>query len=169
MPRDALLGSRRSWACLLASTTLVRARRRRPQRSRGRWSTSPRRVVPDVRVTIVNLETGLQRFDCAPKREERSLFRCCRPALRRLTAHRDGFAATEIPVIVLNVGDAVDVEAASEKWQGVDASVSVTAEGPRVNTSPAVATVIDRTFVDNLPLNGRSFQTLDHAHARPRW
>ena len=32
---------------------------------------------------------------------------------------------------------------------------------PLVNTEPAtVSTVVDRTFVENLPLNGRSFQTL---------
>ncbi len=42
-------------------------------------------------------------------------------------------------------------------------SEAVTVEGgaPLVNTtSGAVSTVIDRAFVENLPLNGRSFQTL---------
>jgi hypothetical protein len=39
--------------------------------------------------------------------------------------------------------------------------VTVEAGAPLVNTtSGTVSTVIDRTFVDNLPLNGRSFQTL---------
>src|SRR5262245_58600869 len=42
-------------------------------------------------------------------------------------------------------------------------SETITVEGgaPLVNSeSGAVSTVVDRTFVDNLPLNGRSFQTL---------
>src|SRR5260370_3271190 len=42
------------------------------------------------------------------------------------------------------------------------ASESITVEGgaPVVNTeSAAVSTVVDRTFVENIPLNGRGFQT----------
>src|SRR5262249_26947731 len=39
-------------------------------------------------------------------------------------------------------------------------SLTVTAEPPRISTSPAVGTVVDRQFVENLPLNGRSFQSL---------
>src|SRR4029453_6871554 len=40
-------------------------------------------------------------------------------------------------------------------------TLTVEAGAPLVNTeSGAVSTVIDRTFVENLPLNGRSFQTL---------
>jgi hypothetical protein len=44
-----------------------------------------------------------------------------------------------------------------------DASETITVEAgaPLVNTeSGTVSTVIDRAFVENLPLNGRSFQTL---------
>ena len=40
-------------------------------------------------------------------------------------------------------------------------SVTVTAGAPLVNTTDAaVSTVVDRQFAENLPLNGRSFQTL---------
>ena len=34
------------------------------------------------------------------------------------------------------------------------------AEAERVSTSPSVSTVIDRQFVENLPISGRSFQSL---------
>ena len=40
-------------------------------------------------------------------------------------------------------------------------TVTVEAGAPLVNTeSGTVSTVVDRGFVENLPLNGRSFQTL---------
>src|SRR5438046_10057725 len=39
--------------------------------------------------------------------------------------------------------------------------VNVTSEAPLINTeSGAVSTVVDRNFAENLPMNGRSFQTL---------
>ena len=62
--------------------------------------------------------------------------------------------------MILHVQDALEIDfemtlgAASE-------TVTVEAGAPLVNTESAtVSTVIDRTFVENLPLNGRSFQTL---------
>src|SRR5258708_7590036 len=43
----------------------------------------------------------------------------------------------------------------------VTASITVVAEEVKVNTeSAAVRTVVDRNFVENMPLNGRSFQQL---------
>ena len=39
-------------------------------------------------------------------------------------------------------------------------SVTLTASGENVNISPAVGTVVNQQFVQNLPLNGRSFQSL---------
>ena len=59
----------------------------------------------------------------------------------------------------MNVGDAVDVKLVM-KVAGIDTSVVVDAPAAHVSSSPAVGTVIDRQFVENLPLNGRSFQSL---------
>jgi hypothetical protein len=42
----------------------------------------------------------------------------------------------------------------------VNATVQIVSEAPLINESAAVATTIDRQFVGNLPLNGRSFQSL---------
>lgn len=76
-----------------------------------------------------------------------------------LRATNDGFAPTELRDVVLNVNDrvAVTVEMAlAERGE----RLTVVAEALRVNTSPAVSTVVDRQFVENLPLNGRSLQSL---------
>src|SRR5207244_1390121 len=42
----------------------------------------------------------------------------------------------------------------------INATVQVINEAPLINESPAVSTVVDRQFVERLPLNGRSFNTL---------
>jgi TonB-dependent receptor-like protein len=59
----------------------------------------------------------------------------------------------------VNVGDDLRVKVLL-RVAGVDASVTVTAAPAPVSTSPAVGTVIDRQFVENLPISGRSFQSL---------
>ncbi len=115
-------------------------------------------VVPDVRVTVVNLGTGLQR-STGSGGEGTFVVSLLPPGRYRLTAQHDGFVTTEIPEIVLNVGDAVNLKLLMNV-AGVNTSISVTTEAPLVSTSPAVGTVIDRQFVGNIPLNGRSFQSL---------
>ena len=95
-------------ACLMASSTLVRAQAASASLS-GTVVDESAAVVPDVRVTVVNLETGLQRSTAS---EARGTFAVSLlpPGRYHLIAQRDGFVATEIPAIVLNVGDAVDVK-----------------------------------------------------------
>ena len=115
-------------------------------------------VVPNVQVTVVNLGNGLQRAITSGDQGS-FVISLLPPGRYRLSARRDGFNATEIPELVVNVGDDLEIRVRL-KVASVDESVTVTTEPPLVSTSPAVSTVIDRTFVENVPLNGRSFQTL---------
>src|SRR5207237_3007012 len=48
----------------------------------------------------------------------------------------------------------------SMKEAAVSESISVTAEAPRVATSPSVGTVVSQQELQNLPLNGRQFANL---------
>ena len=82
------------------------------------------------------------------------------PGTYRLQVSKIGFKTLIKPDIVLNVQDALAINftlpvgAASE-------TVTVEAGAPLVETENAtVSTVVDRQFAENLPLNGRSFQTL---------
>lgn len=61
--------------------------------------------------------------------------------------------------MVLNVGDqkALQIQL---RAGNVNETVQVTGETPLMNDSPAVSTVVERQFVANLPLNGRSLQAL---------
>jgi hypothetical protein len=115
-------------------------------------------VIPGVRVTVVNLDTGLQRSRTC---DENGTFvvSLLPPGRYQVTAEHDGFVPTTVRDLVLNVGDAIDLKL-SMKVAGLEASVIVSAPQSHVSRSPAVGTVIDRQFVANLPLNGRSFQSL---------
>jgi len=82
------------------------------------------------------------------------------PGAYRIQVAKIGFKTLIKPDIVLNVQDALAISfnlpigAASE-------TVTVTGGTSLINTQDAaVSTVVDRQFADNLPMNGRSFQTL---------
>ena len=82
------------------------------------------------------------------------------PGTYRIEVENPGFKTVIKPDVVLHVQDALEIN--FEMTLG-SASETITVEGgaPLVNTeSAAVSTVIDRNFVENLPLNGRSFNML---------
>jgi len=82
------------------------------------------------------------------------------PGGYRLEIEKIGFKKLIKPDVILHVQDALTIDFELALGSGSE-RVSVEAGAPLVNTeSAAVSTVIDRTFVDNIPLNGRSFQTL---------
>ncbi len=82
------------------------------------------------------------------------------PGAYRIEVEKPGFKKLIRPNVILHVQDALDID--FEMTLG-SASESVTVESgvPLVNTESAtVSTVVDSKFVEDLPLNGRSFQTL---------
>lgn len=82
------------------------------------------------------------------------------PSSYTITIERSGFAEVKRSDVVLNVGDQSTLKI-ELRVAGVGETVTVNAaDAPLVTESPAVATVVDRQFVENQPLNGRSFQTL---------
>jgi len=82
------------------------------------------------------------------------------PGTYRIQVSNSGFKTIIKPDIVVHVQDALAINFTLPIGA---ASEIVTVEGgaPLINTeNAAVSTVIDRQFVENLPLNGRSFNTL---------
>jgi hypothetical protein len=82
------------------------------------------------------------------------------PGKFHIQISKNGFKNMVKPDVILHVQDALTINFTLEIGAG---SESVTVEGgaPLINVeNAAVSTVIDRQFVENLPLNGRSFQTL---------
>ena len=81
------------------------------------------------------------------------------PGIYTIEAAQKGFAAARLPNVTLNVNDQSNLRI-QLKVAAASATVKVTDETLPINESPAVSTVIDRQFIENQPLNGRSFQTL---------
>ncbi|MPZ18758.1 MAG: hypothetical protein GEV06_12710 [Luteitalea sp.] len=81
------------------------------------------------------------------------------PSTYTIEATTEAFSSSLLSALTLNVGDelAVTLEL---RLPGVEAVVEVRAEGSRIQESPAVGTVIDRSLVENMPLSGRTFQSL---------
>src|SRR5271156_71420 len=82
------------------------------------------------------------------------------PGTYRIQVSNSGFKTIIKPDIVIHVEDALAINFTLPVGA---ASEIVTVEGgaPLINTENAsVGTVIDRNFVESLPLNGRSFNTL---------
>jgi hypothetical protein len=82
------------------------------------------------------------------------------PNSYRLEIQNSGFKKIVKPDVILHVQDALRIDL-QMMLGDVSETVMVESGAPLVNTESAtVSTVVNRTFVDNIPLNGRSFQTL---------
>jgi hypothetical protein len=117
------------------------------------------RAIVEADVLIVSDLTGIQ-YAGKTNQEGIYLLSNLPPGVYRLQVSKVGFKALIKPDIVLNVQDSLSINFTLPVGA---ASVTVTVQGgaPLVNTEDAsVSTVIDRTLVENLPLNGRSFNTL---------
>jgi hypothetical protein len=81
------------------------------------------------------------------------------PSSYTVTVSQTGFAETRTENVVLNVNDQSKLQVRL-KVGGANATVNVTDEAALVDDSPTVKTIVNREFIENQPLNGRSFQTL---------
>jgi hypothetical protein len=116
-------------------------------------------VIAGAEIVVVNDATGVQ-YTTKTNGEGIYVVPSLPPGSYRIQVSNSGFKTIIKPDIVLHVQDALAINftlpigAASE-------IVTVQGGAPLINTEEAgVSTVIDRKFVENLPLNGRSFNTL---------
>jgi hypothetical protein len=116
-------------------------------------------VVPDVEVMATRIETGTT---SATKSNGAGIyfFTGLTPGHYHLIVSKPGFKEIAIKEFQLYVQDKLEQNFSLEIGS-ISETVTVSAAGLNVNTTDAtVSTVIDRNFVESLPLNGRSFNTL---------
>ena len=114
-------------------------------------------ILPGASVTVANVATGISRT-VTTNADGQFAFPSLVPGQYTVTATLAGFQ-TATKSITLNIGS-VETIRVQLSLAGIGERVEVTAEAERVSTSPSVSTVVDRTFVENLPISGRSFQSL---------
>src|SRR6266511_744023 len=115
-------------------------------------------VIPGVTITIQNTATSFER-QTVTSDAGGFIVPLLPPGNYTVTVKRDGFTPVEIRNVILNVGDQKALPIVL-KAGAVTETVLINADAPLINESPTVGTVVDRQFVENLPLNGRSFQSL---------
>jgi len=117
------------------------------------------RVIVGADVVAVNDVTGVQ-YTTKTNDEGIYVLPNLPPGPYRLQVSEVGFKTLIKPDITLNVQDAVAINFTLPVG-ALSETVTVEGGAPLVNTeSAAVSTVVDRQFAENLPMNGRSFQTL---------
>lgn len=115
--------------------------------------------IPNASVKLINTDTGTE-SNSTTNKDGSFTVPSVLPGHYRLQIERDGFDTTQLTGITLNVGDNKQV-IIRMKVGSSQQTVNVDGSGPQLNTTDAsVSTVIDRKFVENIPLNGRSFQDL---------
>ncbi|PYT48204.1 MAG: TonB-dependent receptor [Acidobacteria bacterium] len=125
----------------------------------GRITDSQGLVLPAVKVQAININTnvaysaesngdGLYRISSVP------------PGIYRVVVEKTGFAQIVKPNVELHVQDDIALNFAMQVGS-ISQTVTVEGGAPMVNTTNAtVGTVVDQTYIKNMPLNGRSFQDL---------
>jgi hypothetical protein len=125
----------------------------------GRVTDPSGAVVAGAEVEVRNVDTGIS-VTSATNADGLYSVPSLHPGHYVISVHKPGFRSVSATGLELNVQDNVarnfslQVGSASE-------SVTVSAESDKINTTDAsVSTVVDRQFAENLPMNGRSFQSL---------
>jgi hypothetical protein len=118
-----------------------------------------KKSIAEAEILVVNDYTRVQ-YEAKTNTEGFFAVANLPPGQYRIQVSKVGFKAIIKPDIILNVQDALAINFTLPLGAS---SVVVTVEGgaPLINTTDGtVSTVVDRQFAENLPLNGRSFQTL---------
>jgi hypothetical protein len=125
----------------------------------GRVLDPSNKVISGADILVINDATGVQ---YSGKTNEDGIYVVPNlpPGAYRLQVSKVGFKVIIKPDIVLNVQDALSINFTLPVGAVFD-SITIEGGAPLVNTESAtVSTVVDRDFAENLPMNGRSFQTL---------
>src|SRR5580700_3249529 len=116
-------------------------------------------AVPGARVVVQSADTGATRAVSSNQRGEYSV-PALPPGPHNITVEANGFKIVHQNGVVVEVDQRARLDFALTIGSSTE-SITVQGNAPLLNASDAsVSTVIGNRFVENLPLNGRSFSSL---------
>jgi hypothetical protein len=125
----------------------------------GRVADPSTAVIVGATVAAINSETNVRQETATDGSGHYHLANLA-PGIYRIEIEKTGFKSLVKPDIVVHVQDALSIDL-DLALGNVSETTTVEAGAPTVQTrSASVSTVIDRSLIDGLPLNGRSVQTL---------
>ena len=114
-------------------------------------------VISGVQITLLNKNKALSR-QVTTGDEGSFTFALLPPDSYLIRAQRDGFSPVEIENVTLNINDQRVIKI-QLKVGGIGDIVNIT-DYMGLQDTATVGVVIDRKFIENIPLNGRNFQSL---------
>jgi hypothetical protein len=127
---------------------------------RGFVFDSTHSVVPNAKVTISNPSTGYKR-EVKTDSGGTYTFDDLLPGSYKVRAEAEGFAATEVTDITVQIGASLDLNVTLPvKGQTQTVTVSASELGPVDTTTAGINQVINEKDVEDLPLSGRDYRDL---------
>jgi hypothetical protein len=125
----------------------------------GRITDQQNGVIPNAEVEMRNVDTNSTHVT-KTNGEGIYSFASLRPGNYVISVRKEQFQTVSVTGVILNVQDNLSRNFVLQVGSSA-VSVTVNANDSHINTTDAsVSTVVDRQFAENLPMNGRSFQTL---------
>ncbi|MBT9331996.1 TonB-dependent receptor [Paracidobacterium acidisoli] len=124
----------------------------------GRITDASGAVVPNAEVDLTSVDRGVVSHT---KSNSSGIYvlPSVAPGIYNLSVSHAGFRQVDLTKLVVNVQSNIEQNFKLQVGS-VSESVTVTAGSQQVETGGAVSTVIDHTFIENMPLNGNSLSTL---------
>jgi hypothetical protein len=113
-------------------------------------------VIPKVSVTAINTQTGVKTQTFTNSAGQYVLASLI-PGIYRIEVDKQGFKGIIEADLALHTQDVLQI---NFHMAVGSMSETVTVNAGATNDSPAVSMTVDREFIENMPLNGRSFQDL---------
>jgi outer membrane receptor protein involved in Fe transport len=121
-------------------------------------ATDGKAPLPGVAMTVNNAATGFTRTTVTDT-DGNFRFAALPVGKYSVKAELSGFATVKVEGVQVDVATTRTIEV-TMKESKVAEQVTVTAEAPLVETSPAIGTVVSQNELQTLPLNGRQFANL---------